>query len=195
MQTIGACEIAQCLTASPPLVSAGTVTITGASQPITLTPDAMGQYAPMMVPTPLFTGGEMVTFSGTGATAPAFSKAIKTPSKVTITQPAKPAPYLVVDRTRDFTVTWTGGGAGKVQVALNSSTADRRLFCRFDASAGSGKLPTAALAMFAAGDGGYAMAAVTIDEAVVGDWGIEVSAYFNAVWPDNSIVSGPTTFQ
>jgi hypothetical protein len=198
MQTIGACDVARCLTSAPAQVSGGGVTISGAAQPIMLTPGAMDQYAPFMITSPLFAGGEMITFTTAGAVVPSFTKTIKTPTKATITQPARPSmtsPYLVVNRTQDFTVSWSGGGSGKVQVALNSQQADQRVFCRFDASAGSGKVPSAVLSTLAPGQGGYAMAAITLEEAIAGDWAIEVSAYFNAVWPDNSIVSGPTMFQ
>ena len=198
MQAIGACDVVQCLTSSPSLVSGGVVTITGAAQPITLTPGAMDQYAQFMTTSPLFAGGEMITFTTAGAMVPALSKTIRAPAKATITLPTRPpmmSPYLVVNRGQDFTVTWSGGGSGKVQVALNNQLADHRVFCRFDASAGTGKVPSAVLATFALGEGSYAMATVSQDEAIAGDWAIDVSAYFNAVWPDSAIVSGPTMFQ
>jgi hypothetical protein len=197
-QTIGACEVATCATAAPPAVSAGAITITGAAQPITLTPNADDTYTTFMATAPLFSGGESITFAVAGADVPAFSAAITTPAKATITSPAKPtpqSPYLDINRTLDLTVTWTGGGSGKLQVALNNQAADKRLFCRFDASAHTGTISAAALATLDAGLGGFGMASIGLGEHVAGDWGIEVSAYFNAVWPDNAIVSGPTNFQ
>ena len=195
---IDPCTVYTCVTTQPATVSGGTVTIAGAAQAITLMPNAMGQYDTFMVANPLFSGGETITFMTTGAMVPALTKAITAPSKATITAPAKPptsSPYLVVNRGQDFTVSWSGGGSGKVQVALNSSMADQRIMCRFDASAGTGKLPSAALQTFAVGGGGFAMASITEEQAIAGDWAVDVSAYFNAVWPDNSIVSGPTMFQ
>ena len=33
----------------------------------------------------------------------------------------------------------------------------------------------------------------SISEEFAGDWAVEMWGYYNAVWPDNSIVSGPTT--
>jgi hypothetical protein len=197
-QKIDPCMIYTCVTSPPASVSGGTVTITGAAQMITLTPNAMGQYETFMVANPLFNGGEMITFTTSGAMVPAVTKTITAPAKAMITAPAKPpmsSPYLVISRGQDFTVSWSGGGSGKVQVALNSTNADQRVFCRFNASAGTGKLPSAAISTLAAGTGGFAMAAITEEQAVAGDWGLDVSAYFNAVWPDNSIVSGPTMLQ
>jgi hypothetical protein len=153
------------------------------------------QYETFMTASPLFAGGESVMFTAAGAGVPAFSKALAMPAKATITAPAKPSQYLTVNRGASYTVSWTGGGSGQIQVAFNSQLADQRLFCRFDASAGSGTIPSAALATLQAGAGGFAMAAITRTDVTAGDWGVELSGYFNAVWPDNSIVSGPTMFQ
>jgi hypothetical protein len=197
VQTIGACEVKTCTTPSE-TVSAGAITITGAAEAITLTPAADHTYATFMTAMPLFAGGESITFSAAGAEVPAFTASITTPAKATITSPAKPtpnAPYLNINRTLDMTVRWTGDGTGQVQVALNSSNAEHRLFCRFDASAGEGTLPTAALMTLDAGLGGFAMGSIADAEHDAGDWAIDVSAYFNAVWPDNAIVSGATMFQ
>jgi hypothetical protein len=198
MQRVGPCDFALCVTTPPPAVSAGEIMITGAAQAITMTPTAEKTYNTFMTAAPLFSGGENITFAAAGADVVAFTKSITAPSKATITAPAKPSstsPYLNISRSQDFTVSWTGGGTGLVQVALNSSQADQRLFCKFEASAGTGKVPSAALQLLATGTGGFAMASIaqTVHEA--GDWAVDVSAYFNAVWPDNAIVSGPMMLQ
>jgi hypothetical protein len=195
---IGPCDLASCVSTPPPSVSAGTIMITGAAQAITMLPKANQTYDTFMTADPLFSGGESITFAAAGADVPAFTKSIVAPAKATITSPAKPSstsPLLVINRSQDFTVSWTGGGSGLVQVALNSAQADQRLFCRFEASAGTGKVPTAALSMLQAENGGFAMASIaqTVHEA--GDYAVDVSAYFNAVWPDNAIVSGAAMFQ
>jgi hypothetical protein len=197
-QTIGACEIATCPQATPAAVSAGTITITGAAQAITLTPTAENAYNTFMVATPLFNGGESITFAAAGATVPGFMKSNTTPTKATITAPTKPSsssPYLMMSRSSDFTVSWTGGGTGQLQVALNSIQGDARVFCRFEASAGTAKIPSAALMTLEAGNIGFAMASIARTTETAGEWGVEVSAYFNAVWPDNAIVSGPAMLQ
>ena len=150
---------------------------------------------PVMSAEPLVTGGVSSTCAAAGADVPAFTKSITAPTKATITSPAKPATYLTINRSQDFSVSWTGGGTGQVQVALNSMEADQRLFCRFEASAGTGKVPAAALATLATGTGGFAMASLAHSVFESGDWAIDAQAYFNAVWPDNAIVSGPTMLQ
>jgi hypothetical protein len=198
LMTIGACDIATCVSTPPPGVSAGTITISGAAQAVTMMPTASTTYDTFMTANPLFAGGEMITFTATGADVPGFTKTITAPTKATITSPAKPSsssPYLMISRSQDFSVSWTGGGSGLVQVALNSSQAEQRVFCRFDASAGTGKIPSAALATLATGTGGFAMASIAHSVFETGDFAIEASAYFNAVWPDAAIVSGPTMLQ
>jgi hypothetical protein len=198
-QHLGPCDLAQCDSTPPEAISAGTITITGAAAPmIVLAPAADQTYAPLMSTTPLFSGGESVTFSAAGAAVPVFTESITTPAKATITVPAEPpasAPFLIVNRAQDFTVSWSGGGSGQLQVALNSEDGSQRLFCRFAASAGTGKLPSAALSLLPSGTGGFAMASIAVAVHVAGDWAVDVSAYFNAVWPDASIVSGPAALQ
>jgi len=197
VQTVGACVVMDCPDTDASSVSGGTVTITGAAEPITLTPSTTGHYDARVSPDPLFNGGETLTFTASGGDVPGFTKTIKAPSKPTITQPAKPASQvspLVIDRSKDLMVAWTGGGNGTMDVSL-AGAADRRVSCRFDTSTGHGKVPSAALSMLTAGMGGVSMAAFSEDEVIEGDWGINVGALYIAVWPDASMVSGPTMFQ
>lgn len=198
MARVESCDFAMCVTTPPAAVSAGAITITGAAQPIMLMPAADKTYNTYMVATPLFAGGETITFAAAGGDVPAFDKTITAPTKTTITAPAEPpssSPYLAIARASDFTVSWTGGGSGQVQIVLSSPQGDLRLFCRFDASAGTGKVPSGALLKLPSGTGSFAMASIaqTVHEA--GDWAVDVSAYYNAVWPDASIVSGPAMLQ
>jgi hypothetical protein len=198
MQTIGPCEVRQCTTTQPQgAQSAGTITITGALKPLSLVPGADKLYVQQMSMTSLFNGGEMISFAAAGADIPAFTVAVTTPTKATITAPAKPAAasLLAINRAQDFTVSWTGGGSGRLQVFLSGAGGSPSLFCRFAASAGTGKVPAAALATMTGAMGSFAMASINETEKTAGDWGIEASAYFNAVWPDAAIVSGGTTIQ
>lgn len=198
-QVSGPCDVLQCdFQATPAQVSAGAITFTGALQPITLTPGANQAYPQLVVMQPLFTGGSTVTMSAAGAAVPAFTASLTMPAKATITSPFEPSagsPYLMIDRTRDFTATWTGGGDQRLQVALDGPSATSRLICRFDASAGRGTIPASTLALLPAGQGGFSMAAISTTEVFAGDWAVEATGYFNAVWPDGSIVSGPTMAQ
>ena len=198
LQTIGPCKVQQCTTTTQSgAQSAGVITITGATKPLSLVPGTDKVYAQQTSTTSLFNGGEMITFTAPGADVPAFTVAVTTPTKATITSPAKPAAgsLLAVNRAQDFSVSWSGGGTGNVQVYLSGTTGSPSLFCRFAASAGTGKVPAAAIAMMTGTTGAFAMASIGLAEATAGDWGIEASAYFNAVWPDAAIVSGGTTIQ
>ena len=57
------------------------------------------------------------------------------------------------NRSSDAIVPWTGGGAGKVSVTYQTSTdtGSKTLTCSFDAIAGSGTVPTAALMLLDVG--------------------------------------------
>jgi hypothetical protein len=196
-ETIGPCIVQQCdFNATPPAISAGAITLTGGTRPITLAPAADQTYPTLNVQTGLlFDPGATITFSAAGAEVPAFEKSLAMPAKATITSPAEPpsgSPFLTFDRGQDFTVTWSGGGEGLMQIALFGPDSSQLISCRFEASAGSGTLPASALGRLDAGQGGFSMAVFTTTEEFAGDWAVELSGIFNAVWPDNSIVSGPT---
>lgn len=198
MQTIGPCKVQQCATTQPQgAQSAGTITITGATKPLSLVPGTDKLYAQQTSMTSLFNGGDMITFAAAGADVPAFSVTVTTPTKATITAPAKPAAgsLLAINRGQDFSVSWTGGGSGRIQIFLSGGAGSPSLFCKFDASAGTGKVPTAALATMTGTMGSFAMASIAETEKTAGDWGVVASAYFNAVWPDAAIVSGGTMLQ
>ncbi len=198
MQTIGPCAVRNCGTAQPQgAQSAGTITITGATKPLSLVPGTDKQYVQQTSMTSLFNGGEMITFAAAGADVPAFTVSLTTPTKATITAPAKPAAgsLLAINRAQDYSVSWSGGGSGQVQIFLAGAGGQPSLFCKFPASAGTGKVPTAALMTMGAGSGSFAMAAISETSKTSGDWGIDASSYFNAVWPDAAIVSGGSMLQ
>jgi hypothetical protein len=197
-QVLGACELDSCAAGTSPAASAGTVTVSGGSLTPSLVPLADKTYPAFSTTQSIFAGGETLTFAAAGADVPAFSGSLTAPSKVQITSPAKPpsaSPYLVVDRTHDFALSWSGGGSGLVQVALDGGPSRSiTLYCRFPAAAGTGAIPAAALAMIPSGQGGFSMAAIADAQVTAGDWSVDLSAYFNAVWPDNTIVSGPSKY-
>ena len=195
-QMTGACEIDDCTSTTPTLVSAGTVAISGTQPAISMPIQPDKTYHQVTSTTPFFAGGESLMFSAAGADVPAFSKTLTAPGKATITAPAKPGTVLGVNRGQDFVVTWTGGGAGEVQVALlpgGSNTVS--VYCRFPAAAGTGTIPSATLAHLAGGSGAFAMASVAATTQAAGEWNVHLEAYYNANWPDNTIVSGPTQVQ
>jgi hypothetical protein len=70
------------------------------------------------------------------------------PSDITVTSPAC-EDLCTVDRSRDFEVRWTGGGAGYVAVELETSIPDRsaKIVCLFEAAGGHATVPAALLSM------------------------------------------------
>jgi hypothetical protein len=167
LATIGACRVESTDRPVPITFStshsAGVITITGGAQTVTFTPDASGAYPVYSNQSAgLWSGGETITVTATGAEVPAFSASATAPAPVQITQPAKvPAGTVVMfDRTQDFPVSWVPGSGGELHamVVVNSQTAgeyQRQIDCAFQATAGSGVIPVAALTMLPAGRSGY----------------------------------------
>jgi hypothetical protein len=97
-----------------------------------------------------FSGGDMITATGAGgADLPAFgAQTVVAPSDITV--PACTSMCPDVDRSKDLIVTWTGGGAGNVDVFLQARS-DTGPFiaiaCRYAASAGTATVPTAVLSL------------------------------------------------
>ncbi len=198
----GACTVFVCPTSgtgTSTYHSAGTVSIAGLNQQVTLTPQADNMYTVYSVQDQtLIDGGETVTVSGAGAEVPDFSLSFTAPSRATITSPAQPAmnTSLAINRAQDLSVAWSGGGVGKVYVYVaGAQGTGTSVNCGFDASAGSGKVPTAALAMLPAGMGSFSSSSIESKSIDQSDWRIYASGFFTNVWPDLSVVAAPATLQ
>jgi hypothetical protein len=162
-EVMGACTVSQCdfsggtggAPATPALEAAGTLTVTGAAVPISITGPGMAGNYMLTTPNlpanmPLFAGTEMLTISASGAAAPAFSGQLAAPAAIKISQPKNGA--FSISTSQDFALAWTGGTAGKaffsisatkVSGAMISNTAN--IACNFAASSGTGTVPVAAL--------------------------------------------------
>jgi hypothetical protein len=199
-QVIGPCVLSQCTqsTALPMYVSGGTITLTGLSRAVTMTPSTItNMYQPDNT-TNSFVGGETVTIAGTGATAPAFMMSLTAPSLASITAPTKPAGMdpLLINRSQDLAVAWSGGGTGDMDFVFGSTNGTNpgpTLNCSFPASAGSGTIPTAALAMLPAGNGSFSGSTEALESVDVGEWRFWGQAYFTAVWSVDMTQLGVTT--
>jgi hypothetical protein len=159
--TTGSCTVSTCdfsgaggSPASPTLESAGTLTVTGASVPISITPNAMTQYllTGTMLPTnaPLYVGTEMLTIAATGAAAPAFSAQLAAPASIKVSQPASGA--LTINKSQDLALAWTSGTAGMSTFTVSSSkvvgtavSKTASVACTFPANSGSGTIPSSQL--------------------------------------------------
>jgi hypothetical protein len=176
-------------------VSAGTLTVTGGSGPITLSPSSNlpgytgYSYASLYPPNgPTIVGGAALSIMATGATAPAFTVGITMPGDIVVTQPRPPAidsglPFFgklsaPIVRSGDLAVAWTGGASGNVVVNLGQVTAatTSSVVCTFQESAGGGTIPAAALSNFAPGDAFFGIAPTATKTVSVADWNIKVTA-------------------
>jgi hypothetical protein len=149
----------------PTQFSAGTITITGGtlSAPITLTYAAPTGYSVFSSTTPIYTPGETFNVSAVGADVLAFSGAsAAAPNDIVITSPSGGTGtnlMYAIDESTDLVITWTGGSAGAA-VEVNLSNLDDHSLalnasCMFDASAGTGTIPTALLTQLGSFTSGY----------------------------------------
>jgi hypothetical protein len=207
---VGPCEIAHNPAPHPPsratttyrFYSAGKIEITGGTRAIVVMPNVtagigavVGSYDEVDVQGPLFSGGETLAVhaSGDGGLGrpgfPAFTSTLVMPPKLTITAPAKQG--LVIDRTQDFTVTWTPVGDQQLKIELMQPIIfgpSVDVVCSFLSSDGAGTIPAAALAALPS-NGIFNAWSSTLAERGVDGGTIYVSAIFRTVWPDDTIVN------
>jgi hypothetical protein len=187
--TAGACTASHCIIGTddggaPPatysLVSAGDLAVTvGAAAPIAFALQPGGYYlAPGSNAQPLFAGGEMITFTTSGAVAPASSTTVQAPSPPTLTAPSQVPPYTIT-RTSDFAFAWSGGGPGMLRVFVQTNpssiapgTPIGTVLCLFPLGDGAGTIPSAALAVLPAGNGMMTFGATNQTVNVVGDYAL-----------------------
>jgi hypothetical protein len=117
---LGYCSFYQCRSREgelPPLAEPGTITISGGSRELELT--AAGGYDAPEEATPLFTGGEPLTFrvEGGDGVDPHESELVA-PGLITVGEPVFGEEPLEIDRLVDFPVAWTGGSGDYVQVDI-----------------------------------------------------------------------------
>jgi hypothetical protein len=120
--------------------SGGSITVSGGTRVITFEPDANDDYA-FYDKDALWPGNAQLGIDIGGACdVPAKHFDILMPKSVVLMTPAANA---VVSRNSDLTVTWTPGSG---RLGLSLSDASGGVSCAFDASTGSGTIPTAMLA-------------------------------------------------
>ncbi len=167
---IGACQINPCYASTliadgDALLSAGPVSIAGADlNSDVLAPQANGAYAADVVSTQIAwkTGGENVTiqwahFPG-DPTQPGGTFTLATPPYVSLqTGSAFADATSTLARDRDLALAWTSDSApanlDRVNIDLKSGATE--INCAFDAAAGNGVVPAAALQALAAGEGTF----------------------------------------
>ena len=146
----GGCEVEECDIAlqAAPVPTAGVVTVDAGGEHIELVPDEDGVYARAAGTATLWQAGEEVRIAATGGHVPPFDRALPGPGAPVLIAPASDRP-LVVERTRDLEVTFSGGEAGTVVALLAWQEAPNhagQLRCYFEAEGGAGIIPRELLA-------------------------------------------------
>ncbi len=150
---VDGCSVIECFpprSGAAPTVSAGTLVVSGAKQPLNLVPSGNEYLSPNTSASALWDGGEALDLVASGAVAPAFSLSLVTPKYVEVTSPTWPtgSTKLPIVRTNPLVVAWTGDTAGDVVVKLVAATKAGPVFltCAYPATAGQGTVSTAVLA-------------------------------------------------
>jgi hypothetical protein len=175
-------------------VSAGTITLAGGQKSAFLVPQVISladggssvSYS-LTQGSMLFGPGDTLTITASGETVPPFSAEITVPNAIALTQPDLRAPSLIIVRSMDLAVVWTGGGPtgdvtfGVIQDVGPTSTS---VSCRSPASAGRGVIPASALGYLTAstastsGSDGAAFGVYSsaVKYLTVQDWQIRIVA-------------------
>jgi hypothetical protein len=193
----GDCEIVECggvVTGPPPdggasvYVSAGNLALSGARLMAKLEVITSGmfidQYPITYSNTPLFSAGDALTANAPGAVAPAFTATVTAPAQPTMTAPVRPMRgALVIPRSSDFKLAWSGGGPGRVQLSLavmppsDMGVAARTgLSCSFANANNAGTIPSAALRALPAGSGNLYVAVGNRARVESAGWTMDLGA-------------------
>ena len=199
----GACTVYKCDTSAPgtsiEYVAAGTITITGGKAPLTLAFDAgTGIYSTYATDL-LWSDGATLTVSASGGVVPAFSATVTGVAQVVLVKPALPAAgvKLPVSTNGPMAFQWSGSSVGTITAMMSQSTTAPSVTvrCVFDASAGAGSAPAAAMNAFPAGASGtLTVLGSETKDAAVPDWTVNVSTNMVAAKPDGTLASGEVTF-
>jgi hypothetical protein len=175
-------------TASGMMASAGTVTVTGATVPISITPTIAGVYR-AVGNSPLFATGDTLVLSATGGDVPAFSNVqVVAPAGVVVTAPVEVADVYTIDTTADLPLAWTGGETGVIVVFIFADSSNQvQIDIPFDSTLHAGTVPKGMLSKLAS-LGGYLIAQTSrstqIDEGMVTsiDFAVVTNYLGNAVF-------------
>jgi hypothetical protein len=200
---IGPCVVTSCVQGTPigggnarSVAPAGTVTISdttsGASRVFTATSGNNYQddgHAPATAKP-----GDSITFTAAGGEVPGFTQTLTapqpiTPSPITCQDASVDAssPGCSISRSRDLTVTWSGGDHGNALVVLQATGAgcnnvqscpplSSLAACRFDVAAQGGVIPKDVLARFPESSVQLSYSAEDLVELAEGDYLVRISA-------------------
>jgi hypothetical protein len=168
----GVCVHTQLTGSAPTLVSAGVITVTGGTSPISINFDGQ-DYPGFSDVTSFWTPGTTITFTAAGDVVPAFSTPLEAPGVIDVTQPAFDS-AIVMNRTQDFPIAWTGNTAGVVVVSV--STVGEFITCRFPSAAGAAVVPSAVLQFMTPGPVNLVITCANFaDLSLANDWEVRVA--------------------
>lgn len=185
---LGDCTFYQCTYRDPqdplPAPSAGTISVTGAGS-YSLVPRGDGTYEGVFQQQSLWTGGETLSVSATGAGIAAFQGTVRAPREVTATGSVPPpaADTWNIPRGTDLMVTWTGATEETVKIIVGSvETQDPvEVECLFPGAAGSGTVPSSLMLLLPTGTGTFTMFSQHVTRLTAGDWSVKLRAFSKAV--------------
>jgi hypothetical protein len=153
-------------------LSAGTVTVSGGTPTMTMTPGSNGTYS-FAQQTGELAGTGMLTLSATGGDVPAFTVSFPQITYASLTAPSQ---SQTLPRSQDMTVTWTGGTAG-TSVYFRLLNNQQEIQCVFDAAAGTATVPSAILQKMPSAEAGYTFTAFTQASVTAGTVPVGVWSY------------------
>lgn len=155
MATAGGCRIylGNDHTRPPDPLDAGAITVTGGERDLHFTRLPNGMYTVDIpaTPTRLFRAGQVLhVASPGGADIPAFAQDMPAPARITVSSP-NVTRQAVVERARDFMVTWTGTSGSQLHLEFKAGSVS--VACTVVDTDGQFTFPPAALAYLPAGNG------------------------------------------
>lgn len=143
---------------------------------------------------PLFSPGQTVKISSTGAEVPAFSGTVVAPSPVALLSPSFDGP-LDVTMSEGLPLTWEPAEGHVLAFLTNegSGAASRLLTCVFDAASGAGTMPPEALLAYGPGTVEFIVYANGQTTILAGDWPVNLFVDIQAKDPLGNDTQTPVT--
>jgi hypothetical protein len=174
---IGPCGIVSC-TGAAVAADAGSITITGGAEPVTLA-SAAAAYTPVMGTRALWQGGEALTIAAAGSATgvPAFQATVTAPPGVMLTglgAAAWPGEAQVTPapRTTPITVRWSSQA---MQVSVDLYGAQGGASCTFPGFGGTGTIPAEVLALIPPGEAELSVASLGLEQLVAGRFVVDLA--------------------
>ncbi len=171
-----------------PFPNAGTIAISGGTEPVSLRADSGGQYPTWFEPEGIFRGPRTLTLSAPGtASVPPLRLGVEIPAPLTLTSPViTPGARLSILTSADIVVAWQPTSARSVYVSLSATgtlegaRSTVRVVAEFPGATGRGVLPQRALrglgVLTAVTTAQFSVTPQNLTTTRVGPWPVQVTA-------------------